>query len=599
MRSAGLLGPLAVVAGWLVVSACSPGGFGAAGPGGGDGDGDSDGDSDSDGDGDTDGDADADADGDCGDRVCAAEESCASCSRDCGSCDPDGIPPVLFFTDITSGPATGGQNGLGPFITIYGDGFGGQRGDSTVTIGGAEVGGYVSWGHDNGLARNLDVIVVQPGAAAASGNIVVTVGGHASNPLPFRVRSGNIFFVIPDAGNASDSNPGTFDQPWATLYRDAGEVHAGDIVYVKGGVWDRADPRYDGWDCALCFFTDNDPVGTADAPVAWIGYPGDPPVLGAPEPMRRGLLIDNPVEHYVIANMQFTHYGGTMELHGSNKRIVGCYSHDGIYSNGGSIGITGDSAHYRIYGNLIRNTGEPGDKLNGSGFYLQGFGTNSDIDFGWNQIEDQRGARAIQVYGHADGDRVDDVRIHDNLLSGSELNNIVLGGSDGATNILGTIHVYNNIIVGSGDPGLRVNDPQGTVIIENNVLYDNGTPGTNGSTAQLYIQRAGAGQITLRDNILYAVSPQTYVLNESSAGDSALDASHDLYFNAGGCPGWDDGCLSGDPLFIDAGTLDFRLQAGSPAIDAGIETDAGTDYAGIARPQGAGFDIGAVERVPD
>jgi len=150
--------------------------------------------------------------------------------------------------------------------------------------------------------------------------------------------------------------------------------------------------------------------------------------------------------------------------------------------------------------------------MNGVALYLQGFGTNRDIDIGWNQIQDQHGSRGIQVYGHADGDRIDDVRIHDNQVSGSELNNIVLGGSDGATEVLGTIHVFNNLIVGAGDSGLRINDPQGTVFIQNNVLYGNGTPGYS-DRAQLYIQRAGTGAITLRNNIIVAGLDQSYSLS--------------------------------------------------------------------------------------
>lgn len=503
--------------------------------------------------------------------------------------------PVLFFTDITSGPKTGGQNNLGAFISIYGEGFGALRGSSTVMIGGAEVANYAIWGEDNAVARKLDMIVVQPGSAVASGNIVVTVNGKASNSLPFTVRAGSIYFVIPDAANASDSNPGTYAEPFETPYRQAGELNAGDITYIKGGTFLTSDPRYPGWDCAICFFLDNDPSGTAAAPVAWIGYPGDPPVLGAAAPMRRSIFLDGTMQHYVIANMRFTNYGAPLELRGNYQRIIGNYAYDGIYSNGGVIGISGDSAHYEILGNYLRNNGEPGDKLNGSGFYLQGFGTNEDIDFGWNQVQDQRGARAIQVYGHIDGDWIDNVRIHDNLLSGSELNNMVLGGSDGSTNILGTIYVYNNIIIGAGDPGLRVNDPNGTVIIQHNVLYNNGTPGLNGSNAQLYLERAGVGHITLRDNILYPVSPQTYLLIEAPAGDSALVASHNLYFNDGSCPVWDVGCINANPMFVNPAAGDFRIQAGSPAINAGVNSGILRDYVGVSRPQSGSFDIGAYE----
>jgi hypothetical protein len=283
-----------------------------------------------------------------------------------------------------------------------------------------------------------------------------------------------------------------------------------------------------------------------------------------------------------------------LELSGNGHRVVGNYSYDGIYSNSGVIGVGGNSAHLKVFGNCLRNNGEPGNKLNGSGFYLQGFGTNQDIEFAWNQVQDQRGARSIQIFGHRDGDRMDDIRIHDNLLSGAELNNIVLGGSDGSTEVLGTVYVYNNIIVGSGDPGLRVNDPQGTVYVRNNVLYNNGSPGFNGK-AQVYIQRAGAGRVTLQNNIIYAQAGQDYFMFEPGADSSAFNASHNLVYNAGPCPSWDAACINANPLFAGIALMDFRLQAPSPAIDAGMNTSISPDYAGVPRPQGTAYDIGAHE----
>jgi hypothetical protein len=55
--------------------------------------------------------------------------------------------------------------------------------------------------------------------------------------------------------------------------------------------------------------------------------------------------------------------------------------------------------------------------------------------------------------------------------------------------------------------------------------------------------------------------------------------------------------VEGDPLFADRAAHDYRLQAGSPALDQGASAEApSTDYAGAPRPAGAGVDIGAYER---
>lgn len=181
----------------------------------------------------------------------------------------------------------------------------------------------------------------------------------------------------------------------------------------------------------------------------------------------------------MFANLTFTQVSSPLPITGTGHRVVGNYLYEGAFDDSGTIGVNGNSSQINILGNLLRNNGTPDVKFH-HGIYIGGFGINQDIEIGWNQVQDQNGGRAIQLFGHIDGDFMNNISIHDNLLSGSELNNIVLGGSDGGTDVLGTIYVYNNIITGAGDPGLRVDDPQGKVIIQNNVLYNNGAPGFDG-----------------------------------------------------------------------------------------------------------------------
>jgi parallel beta-helix repeat protein len=59
------------------------------------------------------------------------------------------------------------------------------------------------------------------------------------------------------------------------------------------------------------------------------------------------------------------------------------------------------------------------------------------------------------------------------------------------------------------------------------------------------------------------------------------------------------GNINADPNFTSAHTGDFRLNAGSPCIDAATSVGApATDREGTPRPQGGGFDMGAYENHP-
>jgi hypothetical protein len=470
------------------------------------------------------------------------------------------------------------------FVTLWGEGFGAAQGGSTVTFGGVEAARYVSWQQDVG-ARGLDRIVVQPGPGALSGNVVVSVGGRASNGVAFTRRAGNIYFVDPATG--SDANPGTVAQPWATLWRPRQTMVAGDTVYLRGGTFSALDPAFPGWDTVLMLEASVAVTGTAASPIAYLGFPGDPPLLQTAA-ARRGVYFNQdsgPMNHYVVGNLRFGVMEDAVQLTGVGHRFVGNRLENG--GNGHKVGIFGDTSGLKVLGNRFLANGVPPDKY--YSIYIQGFGVNQDIEVGWNEIRDQEG-RAMQVYGHLTGDVVDDLRIHDNVMTGSGLNNLLLGGSDGASEILGTVSVSGNVIAGArGAEGLRINDPNGIVTIDNNTLHGN-------AVAQIYLEEAGTGNVTLRDNILVATAGQQYYEFDAGSSPQSFVPANNLVWGAGGCPAWDTGCVDADPQFVGAG--DYRLQATSPAIDAGVPTSASRDHDGIQRPQAEGWDIGAYER-PD
>jgi YD repeat-containing protein len=86
----------------------------------------------------------------------------------------------------TSGP-------VGTTVTITGSSFGASQGSSIVTFNGTSAATVYSWS-----ASSIEVAVP---SGATTGNLVVTVGGVASNGMPFTVGPlGFVTYVYDDLG---------------------------------------------------------------------------------------------------------------------------------------------------------------------------------------------------------------------------------------------------------------------------------------------------------------------------------------------------------------------------------------------------------------
>ncbi len=523
------------------------------------------------------------------------------------------LAPQIFFTDLESGPNTGGQDNLGAFISIYGEGLGPSRGSSTVTIGGREVARYVLWGQDNAGARNLDLIVVQPGPGVTSGNIVVTIGGRSSNSLPFTVRPGGIYFV---STSGDDSNDGSFARPWRTIAKAKNTIAAGDIAYIRDGV---IETREEIYGAVLSIETG----GTNSAPKALIAYPGAAVTVGSTS-LEFGIRIPNNqgtvANDWVIAKLVLRGQVSSVEMGGdgsSRWRVVGndisCPVGDGqtgcfAAALASNIAFLGNNVH-----DISRQGPQPSKQ-----YHAVYFTTDTNhVEVGWNHIHDNNTCRAIQFHSSPlegnTGYNQYDLCVHDNLIYGDVCDGIVFATVDPSK---GPVRVFNNIIfdVGLGPPppdgdanysGIYVAggtntgpDGTGTVEIFNNTLYNCGArkllPNAIGDEGAFSRGPDSPGLImSLKNNIVYAVNGEDYIAPSSTT--SLINGSNNLWFGGSTTPAFMTGNLSSDPLFVDAAARDFRLKAGSPAIDAGSATGTNRDYLGNGRPQGRAYDLGAHE----
>lgn len=196
-------------------------------------------------------------------------------------------------------------------------------------------------------------------------------------------------------------------------------------------------------------------------------------------------------------------------------------------------------------------------------------------------------------------DALHDERLRDILI---EKNRFYAGyGDQSTTKVQISLNIWarqvtlrNNIFDGTGSSNYytAVNISQrGTapapmdVRIYNNTIYQNGSFTGYSSHRGINIADA-ASQVIARNNLIHL--PPGGTVAEMISNESAdLIADHNLLTDTPGLT---------DPDNIDFLQKDFRLDDGSPAIDAGTPVPLLDDCEGNHRPQGAAYDMGAFER---
>jgi len=187
--------------------------------------------------------------------------------------------PVLYFSDIVSGPkagnsdTSGGRTGEdGAIVTIWGRNLGGTQGSSKVYANGAEAASTYSWGNAAAPAdlytyHQMQMISFQVSHLAQDGvgQIYIVINGKQSNSLPFSVRAGNIYFA--KTSGSDDTGDGSWGNPWQTIPKAADSLAAGDIAYIGNGVDQVTETNYGA---AVNLGSD----GAEGSPKALIVYPG-------------------------------------------------------------------------------------------------------------------------------------------------------------------------------------------------------------------------------------------------------------------------------------------------------------------------------------
>jgi len=476
-------------------------------------------------------------------------------------------PPHISYSDLTSGPASGGESGQGAYVTVYGNGFGEKRGAGYVTVGGQRAATYPVWSE-----RKVSFQVAQ---ATQSGPIVIhTTDGNSSDEIPFTVRGGQIRFF-----------PEKKDE---TFQSAINRLHAGDILYLKDGV---AVDKLDQYDSSWNFMSS----GRADHPIAVLAYPGAAVTIGAvdgPKIAARTPNVHRTSDYWVVAGLHFVGNQEAMDITDSRGwRVVG---NDFTCPHG--FGPTGciemsQVSDVSFLGNTVHDVGLPRTTKMYHGVY---FSTDSNhIDFGWNTIANVRGCRGLQFHSTptdpGTGHNQYDLHIHDNVIHDTACDGINLATINPAA---GPIEIFNNVFynVGQGP------DPQdgsadyacifvqaganagpvgsGTIDIYNNTMFRCGNRRNTDSGAISFAGGSDKKSLRVRNNII--VLDEGVALFSPNSKLVPLHAESNLIWwtqrSTTNQPHLPEGFQVLDPQLSDPSNGDFRPKEGSAAIRGGAST---------------------------
>jgi hypothetical protein len=564
-------------------------------------------------------------------------------------CSDPSESPVILFTDIVSGPITTGENNNGAYLSIFGCNFGlpSDLGTNTkVYLNDREVADYKYLGNSRvqlTATQAIQQLTVQVGAVGNPANgshlpIKLTYNGVTSNTdHSFTVQPGTVRYVSKDG---SDTNPGTFEQPFrhvqnADLASGAwGVSRPGDFIVIKetaAGDGTFEDVGYDnGTSSYFCRFRANaNPHGGGTVPngtpgngyLTLMGYPGHDITIKLPNTHPAG--GSRPSGIFVGSASAFENEGRFIVISGlhliGDSRAANWSAGDGpvngqtnadhwrVVNNeiewptgdpeARSAGIVGQLIDAHLYGNYIHDIG--GANLN-HGFYIDGYSDNTHIAY--NHVSNIAG-NLYQSHDSigATGSNIGSLYIHNNIMHGGGRYGINIGAGTTAS------HVYNNVVYNTTLAGLRFADMAsgGKFMVKHNTFYNVNISPAKKNNYGVITHDSSDRSIIIENNIFYAAPTARHYYAQNTANTNSIVDNNLWYGIPGGSVPIQDSAkgIHADPEFtsLAVNAEDFSLRSTSAAINRGKAISEPVDATildFVLNARDSSSDIGAYEYNP-